>query len=268
MQHHLFLRTLDDALGLAPPNYDNSRLKRVLDVGTGTGIWAIDFADDHPEAEVIGVDLSPSAPEFIPPNVKFEIDDIEEDWTWSRPFDYIHSRFMNSSISDWRAYIQKAYNHLTPGGYFELQEVDLNPRSDDGTLRPDSALSRCIAFMGEASLKLGHSYQEVQALVPMLEEIGFVDVRLYLFKWPMNPWPKLPKYKELGQLNHENTMIAIEALTMAPFTRGLGWTKEQVEDFLVYVRRDLSNPQIHSYWAIYDLCARKPTEAELRARGW
>lgn len=31
----------------------------VLDVGTGTGIWALDFADAYPNAEVSGVDLSP-----------------------------------------------------------------------------------------------------------------------------------------------------------------------------------------------------------------
>lgn len=31
--------------------------QRVLDLGTGTGIWATDYAVSHPEAEVIGVDL-------------------------------------------------------------------------------------------------------------------------------------------------------------------------------------------------------------------
>ena len=31
--------------------------QRVLDLGTGTGIWSIDYATDHPEAEVIGLDL-------------------------------------------------------------------------------------------------------------------------------------------------------------------------------------------------------------------
>lgn len=31
--------------------------QKVLDLGTGTGIWAIDYAHEHPEAEVIGLDL-------------------------------------------------------------------------------------------------------------------------------------------------------------------------------------------------------------------
>lgn len=46
------LLTLHEKLGLAPPNDQDFRVKRVLDVGTGTGLWAIDFADEHPDAEV------------------------------------------------------------------------------------------------------------------------------------------------------------------------------------------------------------------------
>lgn len=55
--HYLNLLMLDGKLHVSPVE---KRVKmKVLDVGTGTGIWAIDFADTHPDSEVVGVDLSP-----------------------------------------------------------------------------------------------------------------------------------------------------------------------------------------------------------------
>ncbi|KAI8710914.1 hypothetical protein NCS52_01520100 [Fusarium sp. LHS14.1] len=42
--------------------------QRVLDLGCGTGIWAIEFADMHLSADVLGVDLSPIQPNYVPPN--------------------------------------------------------------------------------------------------------------------------------------------------------------------------------------------------------
>jgi cyclopropane fatty-acyl-phospholipid synthase-like methyltransferase len=38
--------------------------QNILDVGTGTGIWAIDMADKYPSAEVLGIDLSPLQPKW------------------------------------------------------------------------------------------------------------------------------------------------------------------------------------------------------------
>ena len=58
-QHAIFQRTLGGKLHLAPIPKD---VQNVLDVGTGTGIWAIDFADEYPSARVIGTDLSPIQP--------------------------------------------------------------------------------------------------------------------------------------------------------------------------------------------------------------
>ncbi|KAF5533346.1 TAM domain-containing protein, partial [Fusarium napiforme] len=59
INHHALTQLLSGKLFLAPIK-DN--VQKVLDVGTGTGIWAIDFADEYPEAEVIGSDLSPIQP--------------------------------------------------------------------------------------------------------------------------------------------------------------------------------------------------------------
>ncbi len=78
--NHLFLLTYEGRYCLCPKNEGATR---VLDMGTGTGMWAIDYgtvihpaavlpwahdttdrtpADANPGTEVIGVDLSPIQP--------------------------------------------------------------------------------------------------------------------------------------------------------------------------------------------------------------
>ncbi|KAK2050172.1 methyltransferase domain-containing protein [Colletotrichum somersetense] len=248
LQHQIWLLMLDDRLGVAPPGKEGAQAGRVLDVGTGTGIWALNFADEHPEAEVCGVDLSPTLPEYVPPNVKFEIDDIEEDWMWSRPFDYIHSRVMTASISNWETYLRQCYKNLVPGGWVELQEFALFPTSDDGTLTEDHALLKWAHLLQTASDKLGRPFISPPPLKDLLSKSGFVDVSLSLYKCPSNPWAKDLKYRELGVMQSENMLAGLEALTMACLTRALDWTPQEVNVLLIDVRNDVKNRNIHAYW--------------------
>ncbi|KAI8658029.1 hypothetical protein NCS57_01183400 [Fusarium keratoplasticum] len=258
LQHHMFLLTFDNKLGLSPPNLPDYKPSRVLDLGTGTGLWAIDFGDEHPEAEIIGVDLSPIQPSFVPPNVQFLVDDIDEEWNYSKPFDYIHSRMMNFSIQNWAEYLQKMFQNLTPGGYVELQEMDGFYASDDGTLSDDHALSRWCTLLGEAAVKLGRSFQPTDQLAAIMKQVGFNEVVETRFKWPINRWPKEKKYKELGAWNNQNASQVLESATLAPFTRVLGWSSEEVNLFLMDVRKDLNNPDIHAYSQVRSVYGRKP----------
>lgn len=60
LQHHMLTMLFGGKLHLAPLNEP----KKILDLGTGTGIWAIDMADLYPDATVIGTDLSPVQPQW------------------------------------------------------------------------------------------------------------------------------------------------------------------------------------------------------------
>ncbi|KAF6808582.1 methyltransferase domain-containing protein [Colletotrichum sojae] len=260
LQHHQFLLSLHGKLGLAPPNDEDFKVERVLDVGTGTGIWAIDFGELHPEAEILGMDLSPPMAQ-PPPNVRFEVDDIEEPWLYSRPFDYIHCRMMTSSLSDWRQFIQRSYDNLTPGGYLELQEIDLMPKCDDGTLKPDAAMVRCFALLGEAANIVGRPFQDIPGLADIMREIGFVDIHIKTVKWPSNTWPKDNHHKLLGAWSNENFLRGIEAWTLAPLTRALGWKRAEVDVFLIDVRNEIKDRSIHAWWPCTALYGKKP-EAE------
>jgi methylase of polypeptide subunit release factors len=59
--HHLYRLLLRGELHLAPISENP---QRVLDLGTGTGIWAMEFADQFSSAEVLGTDLSPIQPKW------------------------------------------------------------------------------------------------------------------------------------------------------------------------------------------------------------
>ena len=51
-----------------------------------------------------------------------------------------------------------------------------------------------------------------------------------------------------GAWAHAATVANLDGLTMALFTRGLDWSPEMVNTFLVDVRKDMKNSRIHSYW--------------------
>lgn len=257
LQHHIFYLTLGGKLGLSPPVVDTGFTGRVLDLGTGTGTWAIDYGDEHSAAEVIGVDLSPIQPSYAPANVSFQIDDFEEEWTFEKPFDYIHSRMNNSSIAEWDKYLKQCFTHLKPGGYIELQEFDL-PTSDDGTLLATHALHQSMEHLREAAAQLNHAFVDIKSLKQRLEAAGFVDVHVAPYKWPSNTWAKDKKYKEIGAWNHENIGSGISGFLMAALTRGLHWNKEQVDVLATEAKKDLSNRSIHAYWPIHIVWGRKP----------
>lgn len=96
LQHHIWLLVLDGHLTKAP--FASRDPPNVLDIGTGTGIWAKQFARHHPGSTVIGTDLSLiQTQDNLPPNVSFVREDSEELWVFDHLFDYIHWR---ASMSD------------------------------------------------------------------------------------------------------------------------------------------------------------------------
>ncbi|RDW56952.1 hypothetical protein BP5796_13019 [Coleophoma crateriformis] len=257
LQHHLFSLTFDGKLHLSP--IDKSKLHRILDAGTGTGIWAIDIADLYPQAEVVGIDLSPIQPAFVPPNVTFQIDDLEEPWTFNYKFDLIYARTMSGSLSDWPKFFQQCFENLNPGGYLEIVDVEMPLKTDDDTFPKDSELLKWSKLVVEVSSNSGRPLMNsATKYISQMEEAGFSKVFQNTFTWPMNRWPKDKHYKEIGWWNYENIAGGLSGLSMALFTRGLGWTQDEVELFLVDVRKEMKNTKIHSYWPVHVYYAQKP----------
>ena len=58
IKHHVMKLLCNNHLHLAP--LENPQ--RILDLGTGTGIWVMEMADQYPSATIVGTDLSPIQP--------------------------------------------------------------------------------------------------------------------------------------------------------------------------------------------------------------
>lgn len=91
---------------------------------------------------------------------------------------------------------------------------------------------------------------------------GFVDVRHEVYKVPMNPWPKDPKLKELGRFQQLQVYLGLSSYTIAPFTRTLGWSPEEVEVLLAGLRREFKDTRIHTYAKFHFVYGRKPGVGE------
>lgn len=273
MQHHLWYMTLDDKLFLAPIKENP---QHVLDIGTGTGIWAIDFGEycdglnllvltiisnQTPLSErhwqrsesyptrIVCQALSPQQSQSnngsVPVNCQFEVEDVEDEWTYNQRFDLIHGRLLVSCFKDPRHVLEQAFHNLAPGGYLEMQDADFPMRAVDNSME-GTALWEWNMCIVDGAAKAGRPWTRVKEYKGWMEEIGFVDVQEELLRWPVNTWPRDPHLKKLGLWFQHDLLEGLNS-TRAVLTRGLGWSDEKVEVFLVDVRKDIKNRGVHAY---------------------
>ncbi|EJT80933.1 hypothetical protein GGTG_00923 [Gaeumannomyces tritici R3-111a-1] len=259
---------LKEAMGgrnyLAPFTGENPP-RDVLDIGTGPGQWALEVADEFPEATVIGTDLSPSTmPDFVPENLKLYVEDANDEWDYEYPFDFIHTRMTFSCWSDMKSQvIEKAMRHLHPGGWLECQETHGIFQCDDGSIPPGFAPNLWAHNMQVA----GDAGRIQMGIAPKMagwfREAGFIDVQEVILRLPVGAWDRTDDHQRvLGALWLKNLDWGLSSITMALFHRYLGMTKEQIEVFLVDVRKGIRNPSIHSYQTLYVVWGRKPRPGE------
>jgi len=256
MLHHLWQIHLGGRLLIAP--IEAGELKHGLDLGTGTGVWAAEMGDEYPDAKFIGLDLSPIQPPWVPPNVTFSVDDVEDVWTYpENHFSLIHLRSMYGCLKDWKKIVDQAYCHLAPGGYLEIKDMDLRYQYADDDSLPDTAtaviyhdhFTRAITKLGLATT--------IDVVIKYMEEAGFKGITTSKSKFPIGPWPKDRGKKEEGRWMNEIVQIGFESYALALFTKTLGLTEPEARVLIDGAKDDAKNNKIHSYYEGYVVYGRK-----------
>ncbi|KAF8457131.1 methyltransferase LaeA-like protein [Terfezia claveryi] len=266
--HHVFRMLLNGDLFTAPvadrlraPVGPGMRRPRVLDLGTGTGIWAIDVADEFPNAEVVANDLSPIQPQNVPTNVRFEVDDVESQWPRSRLFDFIHCRTLAGAISNWSALYKQAYDNLAPGGWFEVIELRMRMDSDKDIDWEKTTIHYMTRLFIHALQLIGKQAEVAHLHRGLMIQAGFTNVTERLERIPSSPWPKDKKLKELGYYHMHNLVDAMDSYGLAPLTRILQMERVEAEVLIAAARAEIRNRKNHYYSVVHYVFGQKPYNA-------
>lgn len=150
--------------------------------------------------------------------------------------------------------------HLKPGGYVEFQEMHYEPLADDSSLTPNTpyAVRDFFTYLSRGmAATINVDSAGILQIPAELTAVGFERVTIKKLKCPIGVWPADPRLRECGAFLKQAILDGLPGLSRKPMSQ-LGWTRTQIEVFLLEVRRDLHNLRFHSYFPFYDVYARKP----------
>ncbi|RSL93066.1 hypothetical protein CEP52_013480 [Fusarium oligoseptatum] len=218
---HGVLNRLFDSRLIFPPIRSP---RRILDCGCGPGDWAMEVASQYPDAEVLGIDISPHViPENPPDNMELQVDDLNGRFTFpSNHFDVVHSQMVAGGIhaNRWRSYIRDIFRVLRPG---------------------DHALSR----WSRRYLQSQQPYKDPRAPLQMatwMRSAGFTEVESRLLTLPMCAWSNDAREYEIGWANNENVNQLLYSLALYPFTQFLGMSFNDFQLLVAQARSEAGNP--------------------------
>jgi SAM-dependent methyltransferase len=181
-QHHVLHLSLGGHF-LAPLP---SQLAHVLDVGTGTGIWAAEMARLYPDAQVVGVDIGlGSFQADLPANCVLQFGNVLERLPFAdETFDYTHQRFLVAAIpgARWPDVIQELVRVTRPGGWVELLEIN------NVFVNPGPETMHLAGWIASVSQTLGFDAEAVPSIGRRLTAAGIQSVVTRDIVVPLGAW--------------------------------------------------------------------------------
>lgn len=248
------------AKGLTGKDAEMDQGLRVLDLGCGTGIWAMAMAAKYRKSYVLGIDLAAIQPRNRPPNCDFHAPrDFEGPWALGEgSWDFIHLRMGCGSVSSWPNLYKKVFDHLRPGtGWFEQVEIDFQPRCDATSGPVPESMATWYKYLKDATESVMKPIAYQGNTKQMLIDAGF-EVSHQFLGLPMNTWPTDAHEKDVGRWYNLAISESLETMSLAPFSRCYNWPVDRIRSIAAEVKSHAFNKEVHAFNVLHIFTARKP----------
>lgn len=258
-------KMITDAMGGVLPEQDNpAQFRRMLDIGSGSGGWAIEVAKTYAEASVVGIDISSRMVEYarqqaeeqgVSERVEFHVMDALRLLEFpANTFDLVNLRFGISFMRtwDWPKLIQEMLRVARPGGTLRLTDNDIHHQSNSPALRQLQEIGVHTLFRSGnlfteegsglidhlAHLLTQHGCQQVQSKTYALEfRAGMEQTKLY----------------------YDDMAHAFQ--TTRPYIRKWGCEPPDYDDIYEKAIASIQQSDFHVIWHFLTAWGRKPGRA-------
>ncbi|ROV94596.1 hypothetical protein VPNG_09199 [Cytospora leucostoma] len=264
IQHKLWFLSLEGSLHKTLLSDTPDKIN-ILDIGTGTGVWAEAMAKRWPNSVVIATDLTlPPRRDDTPSNISFIRHNANDpEWPFEK-FHFIHARMVDAGIHDWPTFRANCFSHLVPGGRLELGHVTHPTHSEIPEFdTPDaSPFLHLMQLAILASEKGGLDYYVSSKHQQGLRDAGFEDIDETTILWPLGSWPKNDKEREIGVLSLQNTLRWVDSAAKFILTHRNFMGDEEANAAVQAGRDDLlQTDEKHFFITMKLFTAKKPDSA-------
>ncbi|CAG9953449.1 unnamed protein product [Clonostachys rosea f. rosea IK726] len=235
-EHMIFCQLENGSLFRAPIDEPH----KVLDIGSGSGEWALNLLERYPNTEVVMMDINPMQPLMVPRRCTTYIDDANSPWTFrSYEFDLVHIRGLAGCIQDWPALFRQVFESLREGGYVEFCDTTLPKNSNDEWLQ-------CSRIAHETGKNIGRPFDITDQNICQqhMEQAGLVIVKQ--IRRSVYLEPSMTSRKGISQDVLKATIQKLQGISEFGVSK-LGWAEEQINRQSEDTQRELEDPDVRPY---------------------